>query len=425
MWLYQGLRLRIISNTLPCGAGPSCAGPPLAYARDVPLDRDAQDDVDALEGAGLLRSPRTAGGPQGPELDVEGRRILGFCSNDYLGLAGDPRLTQAAAQATKDHGVGSGASRLISGQHTAHRDAEARLARFVAADAALLFSTGYAANVGLLPALCDRRDVIFSDALNHASLIDGCRLSRARVRVYRHRDLDHLRALLRSHRPKARRALIVTDALFSMDGDRAPVAALRQLADPHDAALIVDEAHALGVLGPGGRGVCADAGVRPDVLVGTLGKAFGVAGAFVAASKPVIRLLENRARSYVFSTAPPPAQAATIVHALDMVTQADDRRAHVLSHARRLRRALTDQGWRVVEGDSPIVPVLIGPDDLTMRLSAELFERGIFVQGIRPPTVPAGTSRLRIVPMATHTPAHLDQLISAMHALRPLALPAP
>jgi 8-amino-7-oxononanoate synthase len=404
-----------------CSHSPPCIPPPLAYPPAVSLHRDAQQELDALEAAALRRHPRTLSGPQGPEAQVDGRTVLTFCSNDYLGLAGDPRLTAAATEAFRAHGVGAGASRLISGQHGAHRETERALASFVGTDAALLFSTGYAANTGALPALCGSDDVIFSDALNHASLIDGCRLSRARVHVYPHADVDHLATLLAQHRRQARRALIVSDALFSMDGDRAPVAALRTLADAHEAALFVDEAHALGVVGPAGRGVCADAGVRPDVLIGTLGKAFGVAGAFVASSTPVIRLLENRARSYVFSTAMPPALALTIQHALTLVTAADDRRAALLAHARRIHEGLRAQGWEVLAVDGPIIAVVVGPEDATMHLSAQLFEQGLFVQGIRPPTVPAGTSRLRIVPMATHTPDHIDQLLSAMAELRSIA----
>jgi 8-amino-7-oxononanoate synthase len=388
----------------------------------VTLRSHAEQELDALEHAGLLRRPHTVEGPQGPEVVVDGRPLLSFCSNDYLGLAADGRLGNAAIDAIRRVGVGAAASRLVCGQMTAHRQAEDRLRAFMRAEACLLFATGYAANTGALPALADQSDAIFSDALNHASLIDGCRLSRAPVHVYRHRDLDHLRSLLAAHRPHARRALIVTDALFSMDGDRAPLEHLRRLADAHDAALMVDEAHSLGVFGPGGRGLCAEAGVVPDLLVGTLGKAFGVAGAFITAERPIIQLLENRARSYVFSTAPSPASAAAVTRAVDLVEHADDRRARLLQHARRLRQTLRDQGWNVPEGDAPIVPVLVGAAAATMELSSALFDRGIFVQGIRPPTVPAGSSRLRIVPTATHTDAHVNQLLEAMASLRaPLA----
>jgi 8-amino-7-oxononanoate synthase len=384
----------------------------------VTLRSHAERELAALEHAGLLRRPHTVEGAQGPEVVVNGRPLLSFCSNDYLGLAADGRLGDAAIDAIRRVGVGAAASRLVCGQMAAHRQAEDRLRAFMGAEACLLFATGYAANTGALPALTDRRDALFSDALNHASLIDGCRLSRAAVHVYRHRDLGHLRSLLAAHRPNARRALIVTDALFSMDGDRAPLEPLRRLADEHDAALMIDEAHSLGVFGPGGRGLCAEAGVVPDLLVGTLGKAFGVAGAFVTAERPIIQLLENRARSYVFSTAPSPASAAAVARAVDLVEHADDRRDRLLQHARRLRQALRDQGWNVPDGDAPIVPVLVGAAAATMELSSALFDRGILVQGIRPPTVPAGSSRLRIVPTGTHTDAHINQLLEAMASLR-------
>ncbi|MFW6051736.1 MAG: 8-amino-7-oxononanoate synthase [Myxococcota bacterium] len=378
-----------------------------------------------MEAAGLLRQPRQVDGRQGPRLVADGRDVLCFCSNNYLGLADHPALLEAAHAALDREGLGAGASRLISGTMRAHRLAEDRLATMVGAEASLLFSTGYAANTGVLSALAGRDDVIFSDALNHASLIDGCRLSRASVHVYRHRDPAHLQSLLEAHRPRFRRALIVTDALFSMDGDRAPLAALRTLADQHDAALLVDEAHSLGVLGPHGRGLCVEVGVRPDVLVGTLGKAFGVAGAFAAAKAPVIQLLANRARSFVFSTAPPPSIAAAAAAAVELVTAGDDRRHRLLRHARRLQDALAARGIPMPADHGPIVPLLIGDADVTMQLSAALFERGFFVQGIRPPTVPQGTSRLRIVPTAAHTDAHVDALLHALVELLPPAGASP
>lgn len=380
-----------------------------------------QSELRELEAAGLLRGLRHVEGSQGHQLRVDGRSVLCFCSNNYLGFADHPVLVQAAKEALDRHGVGSGASRLISGTMQPHRHAEQRLASFVGAEAALLFATGYAANTGTLASLAGPQDVIFSDALNHASLIDGCRLSRAAVHVYRHRDPDHLQSLLAQHRPHARRALIVSDALFSMDGDRAPVVALRRLADHYDAALVIDEAHALGVLGPQGRGVCAAAGLAPDVLIGTLGKAFGVAGAFAAARAPVIQLLYNRARSFVFSTAPPPSTAAAIAEAVELVAAADDRRTRLAHHATRLRTELSALGCQLPSEQGPIVPLLVGAADATMRLSAALFDRGFFVQGIRPPTVPAGTSRLRIVPIATHTDDDVSQLIDAIRTLRPFS----
>ncbi len=370
-----------------------------------------------LDAAGLLRRPLAIEGPQGPEIDIDGRRVLCLCSNNYLGLAEDPAIAAAVDESIQRDGVGAGASRLITGTMAAHLEAEEALADFVGAPAAVLFSSGYAANVGTVQALTGEGDVVFSDALNHASLIDGARLSKAEVHVFSHRDLDHLQALLREHRPGKRRALVVTDGLFSMDGVAAPVAQLAELARHHDAGLMVDEAHALGVLGPEGRGVCAAAGVRPDVLIGTLGKSFGSAGAFVAGTRELGLLIRNRARSFVYSTAPPPMIARAAVAALHLVRRADERRTVLLQHADTLRTELRRLGFDVKSGSSQIVPVLIGSNDRTMRLSAKLLERGVFVQGIRPPTVADGTARLRLTPMATHRQEHIERAIDAFASL--------
>jgi 8-amino-7-oxononanoate synthase len=370
-----------------------------------------------LERAGLLRTPLRISGPQGPEIEIAGRRVLCFCSNNYLGLANHPALAEASRASVQTDGLGAGASRLITGTMDAHRDAELAFADFLGAPAAALFSTGYAANVGTVQALVGPGDAIFSDALNHASLIDGCRLSRAEVHVYSHRDVDHLDSLLRQHRPRARRALIVTDALFSMDGVRAPLSDIGELARSFDAGLIVDEAHSLGVLGPEGRGLSALHNVEADVVVGTLGKAFGVAGAFIAASEEIISFIQNRARSFVYSTAPPPMLARAAVAALGLVREADDARTTLLAYASELRSELRALGFDMPEGDTQIVPVLIGENDRTMELSAKLLEQGIFVQGIRPPTVPNGTARLRLTPMATHRPEHIQRAIGAFASL--------
>ena len=375
--------------------------------------REALSELDA---AGLLRRPLQISGPQGPEVDIDGQRVLCFCSNNYLGLADHPALVDALASA-QGEGVGAAASRLISGTMDAHRDAEAAYADFLGTPAAVLFSTGYAANVGTVQALAGTGDIIFSDALNHASLIDGCRLSRANVRVYAHRNVDHLGSLLREHRPRAGRALIITDSLFSMDGVIAPLREIAQLARSFDAGLMVDEAHALGVLGPSGRGLSAELGIQPDVVVGTLGKAFGVAGAFVAASEEVVSLIRNRARSFVYSTAPPPMLARAAIEALRLVREADDARHALLENASELRSQLRALGFDIPSENSQILPVLIGENNRTMQLSAELLDKGVFVQGIRPPTVPEGTARLRLTPMATHRPEHIERAIDAFASL--------
>jgi 8-amino-7-oxononanoate synthase len=298
-----------------------------------------------------------------------------------------------------------------------HRQAEVAFADFLGAPATALFSTGYAANLGTIQALVGPGDAIFSDALNHASLIDGCRLSRATVHVYSHRDSDHLESLLREHRSRSRRALIITDSLFSMDGVTAPLRDIATLARSFDAGLLVDEAHALGVFGPNGRGLSAAMGIEPDVVVGTLGKSFGVAGAFVAASEAVVGLIRNRARSFVYSTAPPPMIARAAVAALQLVREADDARASLLRNAELLRSGLRTLGFEIPDGNSQILPVFIGNNERTMQLSAKLLDRGVFVQGIRPPTVPAGTARLRLTPMATHRPEHIERAIDAFASL--------
>jgi len=376
-----------------------------------------REALSELEAAGLLRQPLQISGPQGPEIEIDGRPVLCFCSNNYLGLANHPALVAASQAAAHGEGVGAAASRLITGTMDAHRDAEVAYADFVGAPAAALFSTGYAANLGTVQALAGPGDVLFSDALNHASLIDGCRLSRAKVYVYSHRDTDHLESLLRQHRSRSGRALILTDSLFSMDGVAAPLRNLAALAQAFDAGLLVDEAHALGVFGPSGRGLAAAQGVEPDVLVGTLGKSFGVAGAFVAASEEVVSLIRNRARSFVYSTAPPPLVARAAIAALELVRSADEARETLLSNAGKLRSELRLLGFEVPDGDSQILPVLIGENDRTMQLSAKLLARGVFVQGIRPPTVPEGTARLRLTPMATHRPEHIERAIDAFASL--------
>jgi 8-amino-7-oxononanoate synthase len=376
-----------------------------------------RDALSQLEAAGLLRRPLRISGPQGPEVEIEGRRVLCFCSNNYLGLANHPALVEAAAASAHYDGVGAAASRLITGTMDSHRQAEVAFADFLGAPATALFSTGYSANLGTIQALVGPGDAIFSDALNHASLIDGCRLSRATVHVYSHRDSDHLESLLREHRSRSRRALIITDSLFSMDGVTAPLRDIATLARTFDAGLLVDEAHALGVFGPNGRGLSAAMGIEPDVVVGTLGKSFGVAGAFVAASEAVVDLIRNRARSFVYSTAPPPMIARAAVAALQLVREADDARTSLLRNAELLRSGLRTLGFEIPEGNSQILPVFIGNNERTMQLSAKLLDRGVFVQGIRPPTVPAGTARLRLTPMATHRPEHIERAIDAFASL--------
>jgi len=382
------------------------------------LDVVAERVLARLEAEHLLREPRLIDGAQGPEVGIGERQVLCLCSNNYLGLADHPDIARAVRDALERFGFGACASRHISGSMSLHAEVEQRTAAFVGQERSLFFATGYGANMGVLQALGSPRTLILSDALNHASLIDGCRLGRSQVHVYRHGDAEHCAHLLREHRAGCELALIVTESLFSMDGDVAPLRELRALADRFDAALIVDDAHAFGVYGPAGRGLCSALDVVPDVLTGTFGKAFGASGAFVAARAPVIRWIENRARSYVFSTAPSPVVPAAVLAAFELVERADDRRSRLSDHARALRKALVGLDYKVPPGESHIIPVMLGDASAATQLSAALLERGVFVHGIRPPTVPAGTSRLRINPMATHTTWQIDFALEQLRALR-------
>jgi 8-amino-7-oxononanoate synthase len=355
---------------------------------------------------------------------VSGERRLSFCSNDYLGLAEHPALATAAAAAAQRDGFGASASRLVSGDLPAHRLLEQALARFLGREAALLFPSGYQTNIGVLTALAGPDDVIVSDGLNHASIIDGCRLTRARIAVYPHGD-GHAAARLLEQARTARRRLLVTESLFSMNGDAAPLARLTEAAHTHDAILIVDEAHALGVLGPRGRGLCAAAGVVPDVLIGTLGKALAAAGGFAAGSRGLRELLVNRARSFIFTTALPPPVAAAALAALDIVdsSEGDRRRALLRAHADRLSPQLAALRPKTLASPpdpapgSPIQPFVVGTDGAALALSTALAHQHIFVPAIRPPTVPPGSARLRITLSAAHASADLDRLVLA---LRPL-----
>jgi glycine C-acetyltransferase/8-amino-7-oxononanoate synthase len=365
-----------------------------------------------LEGLGLARRLRLISGPQGPTVLLEGKPVLLLCSNNYLGLADHPRVREAAADAAMRWGVGAGASRLVSGTMTIHGRLEERLAAFKGSEACLLFGSGYLANLGVIGALAASGDTVFSDELNHASIVDGCRLSRAEVVVYRHRDVEHLEWSLRKHaggREGQARRLIVTDSVFSMDGDVAPLAALVELAQDYGARIVVDEAHAVGNLGPGGRGAVAEAGLEDeiDVVVGTLGKALGSYGAYACASTEMVRYLINTARSLIFSTAPAPPAVAGALAALELVRERPHRVQRLRSNARVLRRALAAEGFPVADSEMQIVPLIVGEESAAMRLCQDAIERGVFAQAIRPPTVPAGTSRLRLTAMASHTPAEL------------------
>ncbi len=376
------------------------------------------DELRQLAAADLDRHLQTFEGRQGPRLSIAGREYVNFGSNDYLALAGDERLAAAACEAATQCGWGSGASPLVVGHSEWHERLERKLADFEGTEAALVFSTGYAANVGVITALVGRGDVVFSDELNHASIVDGCRLSRAEVRVFRHRDIGHLRELL-GDAASFRRRLIVTDGLFSMDGDIAPLADLVHLAGRHNAMLAVDEAHATGVFGKHGRGTCEAAGIedRVDVRIGTLSKALGGIGGFVVGSRSLIDWLVNRARPYVFSTALPPATAAASCAALEIVEKEPRRRTELLSRAAALRKALQSQGRNVGESASQIIPIVIGDAAKTLQLAAALRDRGFLVPPIRPPSVPANSSRLRLSLSYGHTELMTDALLTVLASL--------
>jgi len=393
-----------------------------ALTTPTSLDDVLRAELDAIRARGLERSLRPLHHRRGAVVATSAGDAIDFSSNDYLGLASNERVIAAARAALTDAGVGATASRLIAGDHPEHESLERELAEFLNAERAILYGSGYLANVGTIPALVGRDDVIFADQLNHASLIDGCRLSRATVHVYDHADIDALASQLAAHRASHRRALIVTDGVFSMDGDRAPLAGIVELARAHDAWTYVDDAHAVGVLGPSGRGTAESLGVRGvDVTVGTLGKAFGGAGAFVSGSATLCAFLLNRARSFIFSTAMLPAQAAAAREALRIVRSEPERRERLARHARAFRAALHARGVRATGDDAAhIVPVIIGDAAHTMHVGDVLGARGFLVGAVRPPTVPEGTSRLRITMSAAHTVDQIgglaDALAAAVHA---------
>ncbi|MCS6849573.1 MAG: 8-amino-7-oxononanoate synthase [Gemmataceae bacterium] len=373
------------------------------------------DELDGYRRGELYRRRRRPWPAGGGRLRLAGRLLVNFSANDYLGLANDPRLARAAAHAARRYGCGATASPLVSGYSPPLRRLEADLAQWQATESALVFSSGYAANLAILSALADRPDAIFSDELNHASLIDGCRLSRASIHVYRHADVQHLHELLRQ--TSARRRFIVTDAVFSMEGDWAPLPDLLRLAREFDALLVVDEAHATGLYGATGRGLCEELGVSDAerlVKIGTLSKALGTQGGFVCGRWALIDWLVNRARPYIFSTALAPPVAAAARRAVHLAREEPERRRKALALADGLRQRLLERGWPPSRSRSPIVPVVIGEARAAVRLSERLQTAGLLVPAIRPPSVPAGTARLRISVSAAHAEEDIERLAAAL-----------
>ncbi len=380
--------------------------------------RDLAADLARLRTQHLYRSRTVVDGPQGAEIEVDGTRYLSFCSNDYLGLANHPRVIAALMEGAQTYGAGSGASHLVTGHQHPHHALEESLAAFTGRPRALLFSSGYLANLGTVAALARRGDRIWEDRLNHASLLDAGLLSGARLRRYPHGDA----AALQQHLGKdaAPPAMIISDGVFSMDGDLAPLPQLAEIALRHDAMLMVDDAHGLGVLGAKGRGTLEhydlDSGAVP-VLIGTLGKAFGTFGAFVAGDEDLIEFLIQRARSYVYTTALPPAIAHATLASLHVMEEETWRREHLHALIARFRKGAQQLGLRVMPSATAIQPLLVGDAQQALALSAALRQRGIYVSAIRPPTVPKGTARLRITLSAAHSDTHVDRLLGALETL--------
>lgn len=372
-------------------------------------------ELDAISDAGLRRVLRPIDSAPGPEVVLEGRRYLLLGSNNYLDLAGHPEVVEGAAEALRQYGAGSGASRLVSGATLLQDELETALAQLVQQEAALLFSSGYLANLATIAALVGRDDEVFSDALNHASLIDGCQLSGARVSVYAHGDVDALIAAL--GRSTARRKLIVTDAVFSMDGDAAPLADVVRVAEEHGAMLMLDESHSLGVLGATGGGLAEARGLgsRVQVVMGTLSKALGSAGGFIAGSATLVDFLRHRARGFVFDTAPSPASVGAALAAARIVRREPERRERVVSLTRRLAAGIAGAGAAVPTGEAAIVPLVIGSPEDAVAVADRARARGLLTFAIRPPSVPAGTSRLRLTVTAGHSE---DQVNRAAAILR-------
>jgi glycine C-acetyltransferase len=376
-----------------------------------------REELELLKDQGLYRRTCLVRGSQQARVGLEGREVLLFCSNNYLGLADHPLLKEAVVRAVEKYGVSSGASRLVSGTMELHEALEKRIAEFKGTEAALVFNSGYAANTGIIPALTGKGDVIFSDRLNHASILDGCLLSRAKLVRYPHKDIRILRRLLAENETAGRR-LIVTDGVFSMDGDLAPLPELVALKKESDALLMVDDAHGTGVLGPGGRGTAEHFGLLSeiDIHMGTLGKALGSFGAYAAASRDIIEYLVNRARSFIFSTSLPPSVLAASIAAFDLVDSPEglSLREKLAENVGFFRSALQTAGFDTMGSETQIVPVFVGEPEPVMEFSRLLLDKGIYVQGIRPPTVPTGSCRLRCTLMAVHVRPDLEQAVEAV-----------
>ena len=357
-----------------------------------------------LQREGLKRDLRQLSGAQSQKITIEGKEVLNFCSNNYLGLADDARVGQAAIHCIEKEGFGSGASRLVCGNMTAHRQLEKSIAKFKGTENCLVFSTGYMANVGIIACLFGHDDIIFSDRLNHASIIDGVQLSQAKWKRYPHRDMNVLEEMLKGSAPYYKRC-IITDSVFSMDGDLAPLDQIVTLAKKYDCLVMIDEAHAIGVMGKNGKGLAEHFDVEGeiDIQMGTLSKAVGTFGAYCCGSNKLISYLINKARSFIYTTGMPPSTAAASLKAIEIIKNTPQRRKQLWKNTQRVNDALKNMGFDTMNSQTPIIPILVRDPDIAVDFSKRLFERGIFVSAIRPPTVPKNTARLRLTVMATHT----------------------
>ena len=371
------------------------------------------EELAKLDAQGLLQHIRTLEGPTGARARFDGRDVVNLASNNYLGLSNHPRMNAAAARAATEFGAGSGAVRTIAGTMTMHHELERRFAAFKHAEDALMFQSGFTANAGTVAAILDKQDVIVSDRLNHASIIDGARLSRAEIKVFEHKDADHADRLLQESKAPDRRQLLITDGVFSMDGDIAPLPALVEVAERHGAIMMVDDAHASGVLGEGGAGTVDHFGLhgRVDVQVGTLSKAIGVLGGFIAGPHQLIQWLQNRGRPFLFSTSAPPAAVAACIEALDIIRDEPERLERLWSNTAMFKQGLHDLGFDTGASETPITPVITGDEEPTQAFARRLFEEGVFCPAIVFPTVARGQARVRTIVTADHTEDDLAEAL--------------
>lgn len=383
------------------------------------------NELGRIKGKGLFRTMSMIEGTHGPLVQMGGRNVILMCSNNYLGLANHPELIKTAISASETYGVSTASSRLISGDMPAHEQLEHDIAQFKKTESALVFNSGYHANIGIISAIADKDTAVLSDSLNHASIIDGIKLSKARTFVYKHKDANMVEDILKSLSNKSpesgpSKKLIVTDSVFSMDGDIAPLKEIALLAERYGAILMVDEAHATGVLGENGRGVVEMLGLNGlvHIQMGTFGKAFGSFGAYAAGSKLLTEYLTNTARSFVFTTALPPSVCAVSSRAIKLVEQCPELRQQLKDNIAFIRNGLPRIGFNVSDEPTPIIPIIIGDADRTMQFSTQLLKNGVFVSGIRPPTVPEGASRLRLTVTAAHTKDMLEKVLDALKEIK-------